>query len=405
MPGKCLTADVFIRSEGRPDRRYLLKSGERFVLGRGQSADIHVEDRGVSRNHVALELREGRVYITDLGSRNGTYFGSQRLAAHQPTPYEQRPVRLGEHVVEIRLKGGPSRPPVEDPVGLPFLPPEEFEILGEAGRGGLAMVWIARQKLINRKVAIKVLRAQLDPNLDGHRRFLREARLYTQVKSPHVVELFDVRLHQGSPYLILELVEGPTAKGRLRAGTVAVPEALRIGEDVARALTALAQVGIVHRDVKPSNILITLEGRAKLADFGLAKHLEGSSFTHTDMGLGSLPYVAPEQATGAKAVDIRSDLYSLGATIYHLLAGKPPLVFAKKETLLERVRRIQSEPPLPPGRKTARLSAGRERPGSTLLSEGPGQPAPGTRPSGSRPRCTPGTTLPTLGSRYDGDLL
>jgi serine/threonine protein kinase len=144
----------------------------------------------------------------------------------------------------------------------------------------------------------------------------------------------------------MELVQGGSAQDRLMQGPLPIAEALKIGEDVARALEAIAQVGIVHRDVKPQNILLGPGGIAKLSDFGIAKELGGRMLTTKGTGLGSLPYAAPEQIRDASSVDPRTDVYGLGATLYHLISGRTPFP-SRGIPIVELVRCILDKPPLP----------------------------------------------------------
>jgi serine/threonine protein kinase len=167
-----------------------------------------------------------------------------------------------------------------------------------------------------------------------------------QVKSPYVVEVYDVRVLKGTPVIIMELVQGPSAADRIDQGALPIHEALRIGEHVAKALQVAEEAGVVHRDVKPHNILLSPTGEAKLSDFGLAKQLGASHLTVKGMGLGSLHYAAPEQIEDAAAVDSRTDLYGLGASLYHMIAGEP--LFAGGDLrLLELIERIIREEPTP----------------------------------------------------------
>jgi serine/threonine protein kinase len=204
---------------------------------------------------------------------------------------------------------------------------DEFEKLGELGRGGSGVVFAARHKASGRMVAVKALLAQAVLP-DVRARFLREARV--KLESPHIVQVLDVRDEGGQIYLIQELVEGMSLEDRLqRSGRLTLAEALYTAECVARALETAHEAGVVHRDVKPANILADGRGLVKLADFGIAKLLGGPqsvSLTRTGEGLGTLLYVAPEQAEDAKHVTKSVDIYSLGATLFHLLAGRPPFL-------------------------------------------------------------------------------
>lgn len=311
-------------------RRFVLRLGQRFTIGRGHSVTIPVEDHAVSRRHVEVELVPDGLFVTDLGSMNGTFVDDQALAVDRPARLEAGGrLRLGGHVFVAAFSDAEDEEDIEATRRF-FLPtvPEEFEVLGELGRGATGIVYAARQRLLNRRVAIKVPRA--DHGADKvvvARRFLREARLQAQVDSPYVVSVHDIRQVHDRTYLVLELVNGYSARDRLLSDPITLHEALRIGEFTALALDAVHRAKVVHRDVKPSNILLTLEGAVKLSDFGIAKGLgeatELEPITGSGEGLGTLCYVAPEQMEDARQADARSDIFSLGATLYHLISGFP----------------------------------------------------------------------------------
>ncbi len=332
-------------------RRYVVRMGQTFVLGRGRDAHIRVEDEKVSRSHCTIELTPDGLRVTDLGSRNGTFLGEQQLPPREPRlACPDDVLQLGEHVFAVLLTGVDEQARRERArtrrLDEPLLSREEFEILGEIGRGATGRVYAARQKLLGRNVAVKVLRSELDDDDEVRERFVREGRLALKIDSPNVVEVYDLRMLDGRVYLIMELVNGLSAKDRLFSGPLAIPEALSIGEQVAEALVAAHRAGVIHRDIKPANILLTAEGRAKLSDFGIAKELDAlESLTHTGEGLGTLAYVSPEQATEAKAVTFATDLYSLGATLYHLIGGRPPFLPQSAKVLLQ----IIDQPPPPLG--------------------------------------------------------
>jgi len=201
----------------------------------------------------------------------------------------------------------------------------EFEIVELLGRGGMGAVYKARQASLDRLVAIKVLPQSLASDESFVERFDREARAAAAVRHPNIIEIHAIGEDRGYQYIAMEFIEGDTLsdilkrEGRLQAG-----RALEIMRQVASALAEAHECGILHRDIKPSNILIDAKGRVKVADFGLAKH-EGVdvSVTVSGQALGTPLYMPPEAARGER-FDARSDLYSLGATFYHALAGRPP---------------------------------------------------------------------------------
>ncbi len=212
-----------------------------------------------------------------------------------------------------------------------------YEVLAKVGEGGMGVVFKARQVSLDRIVALKVLPAKLTADARFVERFLREAKAIAKLSHPNIVRIYEVdRSKGGIHYYAMEYVDGESVGSLLkRKGALGVREAARIVMQVARALDHAHAQGFVHRDVKPDNVLLDRQGEAKLADLGLARSMQGpgaakgpaqagSSLT-MDAVVGTPYYMSPEQAEG-KPVDARSDLYALGATFYHLLAGTPPFV-------------------------------------------------------------------------------
>ena len=204
-----------------------------------------------------------------------------------------------------------------------------YKLLAPLGAGGMGSVYRALDAKLNRQVAVKVLPPRLaTPDAIG--RFRREAFVALQLRHDHVVTSFELAQHGSLHFLAMELVDGPSLSAHLaRQKRLGVPETARIGHEVALALEHARELGIIHRDIKPSNILLSRQGRVKVADMGLAKFFgpqaqAGGPDTRTGQFMGTIDYCSPEQAVDAKRADIRSDLYSLGCTLYHCLTGKPP---------------------------------------------------------------------------------
>ena len=194
----------------------------------------------------------------------------------------------------------------------------------EVGRGGMGVVWLARDEVLGRLVAMKrvgMFPGGSDPDIE---RAAREARLAATLNHPHVVAVFDLVTDGAEQWLVMEYVDCVTLGGLVkRDGPLSLDHAARLVGQAAQALAAAHAAGIVHRDVKPANILVTAADQVKLTDFGIARAVADASLTQTGLVTGSPSYLAPEVASGSKATDA-SDTWSLGATLFHALAGRPP---------------------------------------------------------------------------------
>jgi eukaryotic-like serine/threonine-protein kinase len=198
--------------------------------------------------------------------------------------------------------------------------------------GGMGEVWEADDTLLGRRVAVKVLAAELAGDRVAMRRFRREARATAKLTHPNVTTVFDL-VDGEAPFLVLELLEGQTLAERLRrGGALPAVEAARIAAAVADSLDAAHRAGIVHRDVKPSNVMLTPNGAVKVMDFGIAAAWEAHSTTGQQL-LATASYVAPERIAGQRATPA-ADLYSLGVVLYEMLTGRPPFVADTAEQLL-----------------------------------------------------------------------
>jgi eukaryotic-like serine/threonine-protein kinase len=201
---------------------------------------------------------------------------------------------------------------------------ERFRLDEKVGAGGMSSVYRAFDPTLERWVAIKLMHRDISTDPDQLERFRREARAVASLNHPHVVTVIDAGEDEGAPYIVFEYVEGETLKDRIRRlGMLPVPEAVAYAIEIGRALSAAHSARLVHRDVKPQNVLIDMEGRAKVTDFGIARSLEAHGLTATGRVLGTTDYVSPEQALGHSVTE-QSDIYSLGIVLYEMLTGEVP---------------------------------------------------------------------------------
>jgi formylglycine-generating enzyme required for sulfatase activity len=203
----------------------------------------------------------------------------------------------------------------------------DYELLEKLGQGGMGTVYKAQHPRLGTAVALKVLLPEIARDTNLVQRFVREAKLAAKLSGTDVVHVLDVQEAEGQHFIVMEYVDGESVEARIkREGKLKEGDALCIVRDVARVLGLAHQNGIIHRDVKPSNIMLTRDGRVKVSDFGLAKDTAArdASLTHSGAGMGSPHYVSPEQANDTKSAGAQADIYSLGATLYHMVTGRTP---------------------------------------------------------------------------------
>ena len=236
-----------------------------------------------------------------------------------------------------------------------------YELLGELGRGAMGVVWRARDPVLGREVAVKqlLLPAGLAEAAaeQATARAMREARTAARLHHPNAISVFDVVTEDGQPWLVMEYLPSRSLAEVLADGSLAPAEAARVGARVAAALAAAHELGIVHRDVKPANILLGDGGTVKITDFGIARAGDDVKVTETGLMAGTPAYLAPEVAAGA-APSPAADVFSLGATLYAAIEGAPPFGLDENHlALLNRVAAGQYAPAQRAGRLVAALDA------------------------------------------------
>ncbi|HZT81907.1 MAG TPA: protein kinase, partial [Gemmataceae bacterium] len=342
--------------------------------------------------HVVLELLAAE-YELRGGPESGLLL--EDYARRFPQYRAELPTYLGlrppDTVLDVvPIDGGTDRPrPVGDPaaatLAAPSFPPPGtlsipgYEILGELGRGGMGVVYQARQLGLDRVVALKMILAGAHAGREERARFRAEAEAVARLQHPNIVQVFEVGEQDGRPFLALEYVAGGSLAQQLTGAPLPARAAAGLVETLARAMHYAHERGIVHRDLKPANVLLASGGRLagggrkppdagdasgglrppladctpKITDFGLAKRTDGAGQTQTGAVLGTPSYMAPEQADGrAREVGPAADVYALGAILYECLTGRPPF---RGESALATLEQVRRQEPVPPTRLLPRL--------------------------------------------------
>lgn len=220
-----------------------------------------------------------------------------------------------------------------------------YHIQEQLGQGGMATVYKAYHPALDRYVAIKVMDAVLSKERDFIERFKREARVIARLDNSHIVPVYDFDEHNGQPYIVLKFIDGQTLRDRMKADPLSKPEILRIINSVGDGLQYAHNRGVLHRDTKPSNVLISNDGKIYLTDFGLARIVESASSLTGDMIVGTPHYISPEQAMNAEKLDEGTDIYSFGVMIYEMVVGCLPFDADTAFSVIE--DHIYKPPPLP----------------------------------------------------------
>ena len=319
------------------DRKVELKQDRVIRLGRSQDCDLVLKDPMISRQHFEVEGRDGNFYIRDQGSTNGTFLNGERLE-------KETRLEIGD-----RIEAGDTL--------LSFIPHERWRrqdtvtgrniagylILERIGRGGMGTVYKALQLSLDRTVALKILSKNLCKDRNFIEMFVREARSAGQLNHPNIVHVYDVGKWEGVYYLSMEyMVGGSLADLVRRQGRVRVANAIPMMTDAAHGLEYAERRGIVHRDIKPDNLMLSEEGVVKIGDLGIARQIPARGSVKDQALYGSPLYMSPEQARCAE-VDHRADIYSLGVTFYQILSGRTPFSGSTVKEII--IKQVKEEPP------------------------------------------------------------
>lgn len=308
---------VIEKGVGRGDS-FRITKGARVEVGRDPAvADILLPDNMVSRRHMSIEGREDGFYVQDTGSLNGIYVNGRRVQVAKLAPGDR--IRVGDCLLsflddaERRSSGGLIGRNVNG-----------YRIEERIGLGGMGTVYRATQLSMDREVAVKFLAPELVSDLDFVRRFFAEAQAAGRLSHPNIVQVFDAGEWEGQCYYTMEYMPFGSVGNQIAGGRkLPVANVLPMMVDVAHGLIYAEKKGLVHRDIKPDNLMIGFDGIVKIGDLGIAKALHDSpTVAQADGVYGSAHFMAPEQALGHD-IDCRVDIYAMGATFYRVLTGRP----------------------------------------------------------------------------------
>ena len=239
---------------------------------------------------------------------------------------------------ETLAAGGPLTPALEDRAIGPY------QILRRLGAGGMGIVYLARDRRLERTVALKLLPPEWGGSAASRERFLREARIISALDHPNICTLHDIgETEDGRLYLVMSYYGGETLKAKLERGPLPVDEAVELAVQIGSGLARAHEAGIIHRDIKPANVIVTEHGEAKILDFGIAKLAGEAGLTRTGSSLGTPAYMSPEQAKG-RAVDARTDIWSLGVLLYEMITGRRPFAAEHPQAQIHAILQEEPEP-------------------------------------------------------------
>jgi serine/threonine-protein kinase len=340
-----LTLEITVIEGPDRGRRFVFRAPARVAVGRSSQCEVPLNDPKISRKHCLIEVEPKGCVVRDNKSANGTRVNGIQIEAGALEDGDR--VRVGDSALECAIAPGVAGSDEETvETELPAQTLAGYKFLEKVGEGSYGVVYKAEQLALGRIVAVKVLPVARGKDPRDVARFIRGAKVEALLSHRNIVQVFDF-VRSRDVHVVMEYIEGEDLRRRtVREGKLSVGEACELGAQVLDGLQHAYERQVVHRDVKPENVIITKEGIAKLTDFGLAKNFADtglSGITSPDEGAGTPAYMPPEQLRCALKVDQRADIYSAGATLYHTLAGTPPF----SGSVAEVIRRIQREPPSP----------------------------------------------------------
>jgi len=328
----------------------LVLKGDQVHIGRSPECDIRLDHDLVSWEHAILTFSNKQYMLYDQESTNGTWVNGQRIAQYAIRPGVDQ-IQIGPSIFVLKAAGQPATTPSPLPMTTPPKAPVEqvhafgdYERIATLGTGGAATVYKAISRQDGQVVAVKVLH-QSDPYLRD--KFKKEGEIGQVLRHPHILRVYGYGESRGLLYIVMEFVEGGTERDRMYPGRpLPIDEVITIAGQVCDALQYAHQMEVYHRDIKPDNIFITSNGKAKLGDFGIARLAQSVTRTGSGWLIGTPHYMSYEQAKGHD-IDGRSDIYSLGIVLYEMVTGQCP--FTADNPLAVVDKHIQ-EYPIPPSR-------------------------------------------------------
>ena len=362
------------RREGQVLASYALQPGD-FLIGRDPACPIHVDSPEISRTHARLIFDRGRLEIEDAGGRYGTFIDNQQVIGRQPFSPSQL-LHIGRTQLEISpIKASATTTEIPSTQPAILAATERYELGEILAQGGMGQVAEARDRHLQRPVAIKVLSPEMAASPGLSHRFVQEALVLGRLEHPHIVPIHDLGIDsQGRNYYSMKYVRGITLRdvldGLRKGRTLLIEqyplvELLNIFQKICNAVAYAHSQGIIHRDLKPANIMLGEYGEVLVMDWGLAKilddpepgeatlppnrttpHNNDNPGTRFGTVMGTPNFMAPEQAEGQlDAIDTRTDIFSLGAILYSILALRPPVIGATEEEVLNKIKRGEIFPP------------------------------------------------------------